>query len=98
MDGPLLLGCLPFLVFIFAVFGLKGIICVHFYLFLDDLLQDMDPSGPMQEAGCIVTVAWTPDCFRASISAPVRGWTNCPSFMSSFVASVSSVSRSLKDC
>ncbi len=51
MDGPLLLGCLPFLVFIFAVFGLKGITCVHLYLFLDDLLQDMDPSGPMQEVG-----------------------------------------------
>ena len=42
----------------------------------------------------LVTEAWTPDCFRASISLAVKGWTNCPSLISSFVASVSSVTSS----
>jgi len=68
---------------------------MHLYLFLDDFLRLV--SSIKFNAGTsmgIITVAWTPDCFRASISTAVRGWTNCPSFMSSFVASVSSVSTS----
>lgn len=38
----------------------------------------------------LFTVACTPDCFSASISSRVKGCTNCPSFISSLVASVSS--------
>lgn len=97
MNRPRLLGCLSFFVFIFAEFSLERIIGVHLYLLPDDFLQCL--SSIRSDAGVrmwIVTVAWTPDCFRASISAPVRGWTNCPSFMSSFVASVSTVPTSLK--
>ena len=96
MNRPRLLGCLSFFIFIFAVFSLERIICVHLYLFPDNFLRHFNSMSNARGRIWIVTVAWTPDCFRSSISVEVSGWTNCPSFMSSFVASVSSVSTSLK--
>ena len=58
VNRPRLLGCLSFFVFIFAVFSLERITCVHLYLFLDDFLQCL--SSIISDAGGrirIVTVA-----------------------------------------
>lgn len=47
-----------------------------------------------QVAMKVLTDEWAPDCFKASISAVVRGCTTLSSFISSFVASVSSETNS----
>lgn len=39
MNHPHLLGRFSFFVFVLAVFGLEGIICMHLYLLPDDFLQ-----------------------------------------------------------
>jgi hypothetical protein len=42
MNHPHLLGCFSFFVFVLAVFGLEGIICMHLYLLPDDFLQHVN--------------------------------------------------------
>lgn len=60
-------------------------------LFLDDFLQGGIMSDCADQVAMrVLTDEWAPDCFKASISAVVRGCTTLSSFISSFVASVSS--------
>ena len=84
---------LALLVLVFAVFCLQRIVCMKLNLLLYYVLESNNDQIVKRFFAEVRTDACTPDCFRASISIVVRGWTNWPSFMSSFVASVSSCSH-----
>lgn len=67
-----------------------------FDLFLDDFLEgEIMNDCADQTTMKIPTDEWAPDSFKASISAVVRGCMTLSSFISSFVASVSSEMNAL---
>ena len=80
---------LAFFVFLLTKLRLQRVIRMLFYLAFDYLLLASSASVSRNNRR-IQTDACRPAFFNVSISIEVRGWTTFPSFMYSFVASVSS--------
>lgn len=95
-----ILRLFPLLVLILTEFSFKGVVGMLFNLLLDNVLvSNLVSIHTTHSEGKRRTEACIPDFFNTSISEAVSGWTTLPSFMYSFVASVSSVAcHSLDEC